>query len=103
MAALPTAQTASLIDSLNERILMLDGGMGTMIQNAGLSEADFRGERFALFFLKIENADLHTFLGETALGLAALRLLTLAFGYRDALAAALAPALPRIAAFLRSF
>lgn len=47
MAALPTAQTASLTDSLNERILMLDGGMGTMIQNAGLSEADFRGERFA--------------------------------------------------------
>ncbi len=47
MAALPTAQTASLIDSLDERILMLDGGMGTMIQNAGLSEADFRGERFA--------------------------------------------------------
>jgi len=47
MAALPTAQTASLIDSLNERILMLDGGMGTMIQNAELSEAEFRGERFA--------------------------------------------------------
>ncbi|MGJ7456923.1 methionine synthase [Halomonas sp. RA08-2] len=47
MAALPTAQTASLIDSLNERILMLDGGMGTMLQNAGLSEADFRGDRFA--------------------------------------------------------
>ncbi|MCA1770831.1 MAG: methionine synthase, partial [Halomonas sp.] len=46
MAALPTAQTANLIDSLNERILMLDGGMGTMLQNAGLSEADFRGDRF---------------------------------------------------------
>ncbi|MFC2993252.1 methionine synthase [Halomonas tibetensis] len=46
MAALPTAQTATLIDSLNERILMLDGGMGTMLQNAGLSEADFRGDRF---------------------------------------------------------
>ncbi|WP_416140645.1 methionine synthase [Halomonas sp. HK25] len=46
MAAHPTAQTASLIDSLNERILMLDGGMGTMLQNAGLSEADFRGNRF---------------------------------------------------------
>ena len=26
---------------------MLDGGMGTMLQNAGLSEEEFRGERFA--------------------------------------------------------
>jgi 5-methyltetrahydrofolate--homocysteine methyltransferase len=47
MAAVPTALTATLIESLDERILMLDGGMGTMLQNAGLSEADFRGERFA--------------------------------------------------------
>lgn len=30
-----------------ERIIVLDGGMGTMIQNAGLAEDDFRGERFA--------------------------------------------------------
>jgi len=29
-----------------ERILVLDGAMGTMIQARGLSEADFRGERF---------------------------------------------------------
>ncbi|WP_373183196.1 methionine synthase [Halomonas campaniensis] len=47
MAAVPTAQTATLTDSLSRRILMLDGGMGTMLQNAGLSEDDFRGERFA--------------------------------------------------------
>ena len=32
---------------LNERILVLDGGMGTMIQSYRLNEADFRGERFA--------------------------------------------------------
>ncbi len=32
---------------LAERILVLDGAMGTMIQRRGLSEADFRGERFA--------------------------------------------------------
>jgi methionine synthase I (cobalamin-dependent) len=32
---------------LNERILVLDGGMGTMIQSYRLSEDDFRGERFA--------------------------------------------------------
>ncbi|WP_027961078.1 methionine synthase [Halomonas halodenitrificans] len=47
MPAAPTAQTATLIESLDERILMLDGGMGTMLQNAGLSEEAFRGERFA--------------------------------------------------------
>ena len=32
---------------LDERILLLDGAMGTMIQEHGLGEADFRGERFA--------------------------------------------------------
>jgi 5-methyltetrahydrofolate--homocysteine methyltransferase len=31
---------------LQERILILDGGYGTMIQSRGLSEADYRGERF---------------------------------------------------------
>ncbi|MDR5902095.1 methionine synthase [Halomonas icarae] len=46
MAAAPTAQTTTLIECLAERILMLDGGMGTMLQNAGLSEDDFRGARF---------------------------------------------------------
>ena len=29
------------------RILVLDGAMGTMIQRHQLTEADFRGERFA--------------------------------------------------------
>ena len=32
---------------LAERILILDGAMGTMIQRHGLGEADYRGERFA--------------------------------------------------------
>jgi 5-methyltetrahydrofolate--homocysteine methyltransferase len=32
---------------LNERILVLDGAMGTMIQGYQLSEKDFRGDRFA--------------------------------------------------------
>lgn len=32
---------------IRERILLLDGAMGTMIQRLGLSEADVRGERFA--------------------------------------------------------
>lgn len=31
---------------INERIFVLDGAMGTMIQQYNLSEADFRGERF---------------------------------------------------------
>ncbi len=32
---------------LRQRILVLDGAMGTMIQRAAPSEAVFRGERFA--------------------------------------------------------
>ncbi len=32
---------------LNERILIIDGAMGTMIQRHKLEEADYRGERFA--------------------------------------------------------
>ena len=32
---------------LRERILVIDGAMGTMIQQHGLEEADYRGERFA--------------------------------------------------------
>ncbi|MEE8149023.1 MAG: homocysteine S-methyltransferase family protein, partial [candidate division Zixibacteria bacterium] len=36
-----------LKQALSERILVLDGAMGTMIQSCNLSEADFRGERFA--------------------------------------------------------
>ncbi|MBR5150706.1 MAG: methionine synthase [Bacteroidaceae bacterium] len=34
-------------DALKERILVLDGAMGTMIQRYKLQEEDFRGERFA--------------------------------------------------------
>lgn len=34
---------------LGERILILDGGMGTMVQTFGLKEEDYRGERFADF------------------------------------------------------
>ncbi len=32
---------------LKERILIIDGAMGTMIQNHNLEEADYRGQRFA--------------------------------------------------------
>ena len=34
-------------DIIKDRILVLDGAMGTMIQSYGLTEEDFRGERFA--------------------------------------------------------
>ena len=36
-----------LLELLGERILFLDGAMGTMIQRYKLLEADYRGERFA--------------------------------------------------------
>ena len=36
-----------LQQALKERILILDGGMGTMIQSYKLDEADYRGDRFA--------------------------------------------------------
>ncbi len=40
--------TASLLSALlARRILVLDGAMGTMVQQRGLAEADFRGARFA--------------------------------------------------------
>ncbi len=40
-------RTAQLEALLAERILILDGAMGTMIQRHKLTEADYRGERFA--------------------------------------------------------
>ncbi len=38
---------AALQQALEQRILVLDGAMGTMIQKHKLTEADYRGERFA--------------------------------------------------------
>ncbi|ATD67765.1 MULTISPECIES: homocysteine S-methyltransferase family protein [Luteimonas] len=40
-------RVAALDAALADRILVLDGAMGTMIQRFGLAEADYRGERFA--------------------------------------------------------
>lgn len=42
----PQFPNDSLQNALQERILVLDGAMGTMIQGHKLKEADFRGERF---------------------------------------------------------
>src|SRR3954468_19804045 len=36
-----------LTQLLDERIVVLDGAWGVLLQNRGLTEADFRGERFA--------------------------------------------------------
>ena len=37
----------SIRKALQERILVIDGAMGTMIQRYRLTEADYRGARFA--------------------------------------------------------
>jgi 5-methyltetrahydrofolate--homocysteine methyltransferase len=45
--ATPAMRRQTLKALLGERILVLDGAMGTMIQQRGLEEADYRGDRFA--------------------------------------------------------
>ena len=37
----------TIAECLKERILIIDGAMGTMIQQYKLDEKDYRGERFA--------------------------------------------------------
>ena len=44
---MPQTSPAPLAALLRERILVLDGAMGTMVQRHGLGEADYRGARFA--------------------------------------------------------
>jgi 5-methyltetrahydrofolate--homocysteine methyltransferase len=46
MNTAPFTRGARLPQILTERIVILDGAMGTMIQRYKLNEADFRGERF---------------------------------------------------------
>ncbi|MGE0810506.1 MAG: methionine synthase [Immundisolibacter sp.] len=56
-----TDRTALLHRQLAERILLLDGAMGTMIQRHGLTETDYRGARFADFGRELKgNNDLLT-------------------------------------------
>ena len=40
-------RTKLLIEAVNKRVLLLDGAMGSLIQQYKLSEDDFRGKRFA--------------------------------------------------------
>ncbi|HSH88266.1 MAG TPA: homocysteine S-methyltransferase family protein, partial [Methylophilus sp.] len=50
MTQLPVSATEQwLREALSKRILILDGAMGTMIQQYKLTEADYRGERFKDF------------------------------------------------------
>ncbi|OON68381.1 methionine synthase [Hymenobacter sp. CRA2] len=44
---MPSLPASPLADLLRQRVLVLDGAMGTMIQRHQLTEEDFRGERFA--------------------------------------------------------
>ena len=46
MNAIVYTRAAALPDILKNRIAILDGAMGTMIQRYKLTEADYRGERF---------------------------------------------------------
>ena len=46
-AAMPSLSKPSVESLLQERILILDGAMGTMLQTYGLTDKDFHGERFA--------------------------------------------------------
>ena len=41
------ARVQALLDALAQRILVIDGAMGTMVQSYRLEESDYRGERFA--------------------------------------------------------
>jgi len=41
------ARVEALLRALAQRILVIDGAMGTMVQGYKLDEADYRGERFA--------------------------------------------------------
>ena len=47
MTRLPYTRGAALVDLLQQRIAVIDGAMGTMLQARRLSEADYRGTRFA--------------------------------------------------------
>lgn len=53
MPAALSTRIAALKNAISQRILILDGGMGTMIQSYKLQEADYRGKRFADYHMDI--------------------------------------------------
>jgi 5-methyltetrahydrofolate--homocysteine methyltransferase len=48
---------STLNEQLESRILLLDGGFGTMVQQYGLTEEDYRGERFAEWPLRLRGCN----------------------------------------------
>lgn len=44
-----STSSSAILEALKNRILILDGAMGTMLQRYNFSEDDFRGERFQSF------------------------------------------------------
>ncbi len=56
-----TSRIAQLTTALKNRILVIDGAMGSLIQSYKLEEADYRGARFADFHTDLKgNNDLLT-------------------------------------------
>ena len=57
----PTHRIAQLTQALKDRILIIDGAMGSLIQSYKLEEMDYRGSRFAEFHKDLKgNNDLLT-------------------------------------------
>ena len=52
-----TSPRAALDELLGERILLLDGAMGSLILGEGPTEADYRGDRFAQHAIDLKNAN----------------------------------------------
>src|ERR1700730_6675505 len=55
MITLPKSDSFDIVDALNQRILILDGAMGTMVQQYKLKEEDYRGSRFADHPIPLKN------------------------------------------------
>jgi 5-methyltetrahydrofolate--homocysteine methyltransferase len=55
MVTLLKSDSFDIVDALNQRILILDGAMGTMVQQYKLTEEDYRGARFADHHIPLKN------------------------------------------------
>ncbi len=59
---------SNIYQEIKKRILVLDGAMGTMLQQYDFSEENFRGERFKDFHLPLQgNNDLLSITQPTAI------------------------------------
>lgn len=52
-----TSDSALLLNLLDDRILVLDGAMGSLILDRGPTEADYRGKQFADHHIDLKNAN----------------------------------------------